>query len=104
VDSIGTIQILLLMTLAVVACFGRRLVADHLACARELWSQLRSELLGRTPIHSAETIERREAQFIRDGLARRWPRWVIVLGVALAVAALAMSCVEILRRLGDWPA
>jgi Sec-independent protein translocase protein TatA len=51
-------------------------------------SQLARELKRHMPVYSAETIEGREAEFIRDRLRKRIPPWLVPL-IVLTVSALA---------------
>ncbi len=48
------------------------------------WRRLGNELEARQPVFSAETTRATEAEFIRDRLPERFPRWLI------ALAALGM--------------
>ena len=48
--------------------------------------RLGAELGQSTPVYSAETTQGREAEFIRDRLPKRFPFWLVLVGV-LAVAA-----------------
>jgi hypothetical protein len=71
----------LLVILAIVALvFGTR----RLGIIRDdsLGSQLQKEL-GRMPVYSAETINGKEAEFIRDRLPKRFPRAIVLVVVVI---------------------
>jgi hypothetical protein len=85
-DGISIIQVVLLVALAVVVFAGRRFLGPHADASERVLSQLRDELMGRTPVFSAETTKRNEAEFIGDRLPSRWPVWVVLLVVVLGGA------------------
>ena len=81
--SAQLLAILLLIVLVIIA--GRRLRRPdgvHDALAR--WQE---ELQQRLPVYSAETILRREAEFIRDRLPKRFPTALVVALLVLYAAA-----------------
>ena len=51
------------------------------------WQQLRNELKHRVPIYSAETTQRKEAEFIRDRLPKRFSRRIVLAALVVLGAA-----------------
>jgi hypothetical protein len=71
-------------TIALLAIVGRRYGSEWL----RLLKQLNEELLQRVPVYSAETIRRKEAEFIRDRLPKKLPgRVFLFFFVVLALIA-----------------
>jgi hypothetical protein len=72
-------QLLLLLVILILAMRNKN----------SYWRQLANEL-GRAlqPVFSAETTRSTEAEFIRDGLPQRVPRWLIALAALGTFGAL----------------
>jgi hypothetical protein len=76
--------IALIITIALLVIGWRRLGLS----LPDLLTQLNEELLQRKPVYSAETIKRKEAEFIRDRLPKKLPlRTFLLLIVVLGAAA-----------------
>jgi hypothetical protein len=73
-----------IITIALLAIVGRRYGSEWL----HLMKQLNDELLHRVPVYSAEAINRKEAEFIRDRLLKKLPVRAFLLFVVV-VAAIA---------------
>jgi len=76
---IAIVFIVVLLFLGKRRLFQRGLGGDDLA-------QLARELKRHMPVYSAETIEGREAEFIRDRLRKRISPWLVPLTVLLVGA------------------
>ena len=79
---LGSISLwqLLIIFLIIVIVFGFRYVRPHM---RTLKREMRND----PPVFSAETTQRKEAEFLRDRPSTRWPVWVIAIAV-IALGAL----------------
>ncbi|HEY7671208.1 MAG TPA: hypothetical protein VIC71_03240 [Gammaproteobacteria bacterium] len=75
--------IALIITIALLVIGWRRLGLS----LPDLLTQLNEELLQRKPVYSAETIKRKEAEFIRDRLPKKIPMRTILLLVVIGGAA-----------------
>ena len=72
-----------IIAIALLAIVWRRYGSEWL----HLMKQLGDELLHRVPVYSAESIRRKEAEFIRDRLPKKLPVRALLFFVALAVIA-----------------
>jgi hypothetical protein len=88
VDGISITQIVLLVALALVVIAGRRFLGPYSRAIEQMLSQLRDELMERRPVFSAETTNRKEAEFIRDRLRSRRSGLIILLATLVGAAVL----------------
>ena len=65
---------LLIILLIVVIIFGTRYLRPHIR-------GLKRELQNQSPVFSAETTERREAEFVRERTSTRWPLWTLLIAI-----------------------
>jgi hypothetical protein len=77
-------QLALLLLIVLIIVAGRHLRRSDGVHAL---ARLQEELQRRLPLHSAETILHREAEFIRDRLPKRFPTALVVALLVLYAAA-----------------
>ena len=82
--SAQLLAILLLIALITVAGPHLRSLGGGL---EDAVARLQAELQNRLPLHSAETLRHKEAEFIRDRLPKRFPTALVVALLVLCAAA-----------------
>lgn len=81
------IEVLAVLSLLLIVLAARWYRFLPLQAMFEAARQFKDELLGRKPVYSAETTQRREAEFIRDQLPKRYAgiRLLAVVGLCGAL-------------------
>jgi Sec-independent protein translocase protein TatA len=83
--QIGLQQIAILLVIVLIIFRTRRW--SGMGSLGEDWPRLSHELKRHLPVYSAETVQGKEAEFIRDRLPRRFPTALVLLAVLLLGAA-----------------
>ena len=77
-----SLQQLAMLVVIALMVFGTRRLSRRGMRLDDL-SQLREELQRHMPVYAAETTERKEAEFIRDRLPKRFPIVIVVIAIVV---------------------
>ena len=81
------VQLIAILCIVVLLLLGKSRLSQ-LGFRGDDLSQLVREFQRHMPVYSAETIQSREAEFIRDRLRKRFLPWAIPLAILLAAAVI----------------